>query len=360
SAPDQWAFPFNEPDKVHLIATINADDPEQLNRVEAEVTSWEDGRAFVLNAARDGWNFDRDTVHFGYRDSLSQPRFDGIHDPDGWPDAQPQSPIGAMLMGYPTEYEGLLWNVPQPDVLGRNGTFNAFRVLAQDCDAFETWLDTAATFLAGHPLVDELQPPDRLASFGAGVTRHQALREVVAAYMCGRWRNGTPLALSPDTPNPDPAVSLTDFDYSEGGGCPFGAHMRRSNPRGGSIVQRAANHTRRIVRRGVPYGPAHVRGRPDTDERGLLGVFLCANLGAQYEALSCDWLNLGLHDPRITGSNDPLLGANLPETSRLDIPLKSGNSITLRGFPRFVRTRGGAYTFLPGIPAIGYLASLAG
>ena len=29
----------------------------------------------------------------------------------------------------------------------------------------------------------------------------------------------------------------------------------------------------------------------------------------------CDWLNLGLQDPDITGFNDPLLGANEPETS---------------------------------------------
>ena len=30
--------------------------------------------------------------------------------------------------------------------------------------------------------------------------------------------------------------------------------------------------------------------------------------------MSCDWLNLGLQDPRITGSNDPIVGANDPKT----------------------------------------------
>jgi hypothetical protein len=72
----------------------------------------------------------------------------------------------------------------------------------------------------------------------------------------------------------------------------------------------------------------------------------------------CDWLNLGLQDPAITGSNDPLLGANTPETSWFDLSLRNGGRIRLRGFPRFVITRGGAYTFLPSLPAIEYLSKL--
>ena len=43
---------------------------------------------------------------------------------------------------------------------------------------------------------------------------------------------------------------------------------------------------------------------PRTNERGLLGNFIGANLGAQYEAVMCDWVNLGLQDPDITGAND--------------------------------------------------------
>jgi hypothetical protein len=110
----------------------------------------------------------------------------------------------------------------------------------------------------------------------------------------------------------------------------------------------------------MPYGPAYDPAHPDDGiERGLLGNFLGANLGAQFEALSCDWLNLGLQDPRITGSNDPLLGANDPRTSWFDIPLRSGSIIRLEGLPRFVQTRGGAYTFLPSMAAIQYLATLA-
>jgi hypothetical protein len=155
-------------------------------------------------------------------------------------------------------------------------------------------------------------------------------------------------------------VDRANFDYVGDSRCPYGAHIRRCNPRGGQIVQRVANNSRRLVRRGMPYGPVYDPAAPDQDEveRGLLGNFIGASLGAQFEAMTCDWLNLGLQDPRITGSDDPILGANDPETSWFDLPLKSGDTIKLRGLPRFVWTRGGAYTFLPSLSAIRYLGSL--
>ena len=115
----------------------------------------------------------------------------------------------------------------------------------------------------------------------------------------------------------------------------------------------------------MPYGPPYEPAKPRMTagrvkpgpERGLLGNFIGASLGAQFEAMSCDWLNLGLQDPRITGSNDPITGANDPGTSWFDLPLKSGDTIRLRRLPEFVSTRGGAYTFLPSLKAIEYLGS---
>jgi hypothetical protein len=112
----------------------------------------------------------------------------------------------------------------------------------------------------------------------------------------------------------------------------------------------------------MPYGPLYDPTKPrdpskPEPERGLLGNFIGASLGAQFEAMSCDWLNLGLQDPRITGSNDPISGANDPTTSWFDLPLKSGTTIRLPGLPRFVRTRGGTYAFLPSLPAIRFLGS---
>ena len=368
SAPQNWPAPFNEPRRIHLIATIYADEAAQLDDVQQRALS--DERAWRQLGTREGCSFPGDRVHFGYRDNIMQPRFEGVHDPKRHADGQPKAPLGTVLLGHPTNLEGLQWKVPQPAVLGHNGTFNAFRVLKQDVVGFEAYLDRAATDLLEHPQVDELLPPGAEAQIGErmsiqglsiqGPERHGALREIVAANLCGRWRDGTPLALSADAP--DPKVSDSNFDYVGESRCPYGAHIRRCNPRGGQIVQRVANNSRRLVRRGVPYGPLYdpTKGDPDKPEaeRGLLGNFIGASLGAQFEALSCDWLNLGLQDPRITGSNDPVAGANDPVTSWFDLPLKSGSTIRLRGLPRFVWTRGGAYTFLPSIAAIRFLGSM--
>lgn len=367
SAPETWPSPFDEPRRIHLIATIYAGTVRQLDEVQQRAL---DRNALTLLGTREGYNFRDDYVHFGYRDNIMQPRFEGVHDPQTHADGQPRAPLGTVLLGHPTNLEGLKWRVPQPAALGHNGTFNAFRVLKQDVVGFEEYLDQAASELLEHPQVDELLPQGAEAKIGQvlsierlsieGLSRHGALREVVAANLCGRWRDGTPLALSADAP--DPNVNKANFDYVDGSRCPYGAHIRRSNPRGGQIVQRIANNSRRLVRRGMPYGPAYDPAKHDRDkpepERGLLGNFIGASLGAQFEAMSCDWLNLGLQDPRITGSNDPIAGANDPGMSWFDLPLKSGGTIRLRGLPQFVSTRGGAYTFLPSLSAIRFLGSL--
>ena len=359
SGPENWPAPFNEPKRIHLIATIYVENVDQLDEVQKRALP--DEKAFRLLGSRQGYNFPGDFVHFGYRDNITQPRFEEVPDSERHPDKQPKAPLGTVLLGHPTNLEGLTWRIPRPVELGHNGTFNAFRVLKQDVAGFEKYLDRAASDLLKDPRVDEVLPPGDEEKIGKGLSRHAALREIVAANLCGRWRDGTPLALSADAP--DPKADLTDFDYIGYGDarCPHGAHIRRCNPRGGQMVQRIANNSRRLVRRGVPYGPPYDPAKPgdgDEPERGLLGNFIGASLGAQFEAMSCDWLNLGLQDPRITGSNDPISGANDPETSWFDLPLKSGGTIRLRGLPEFVSTRGGAYTFLPSLKAIQYLADL--
>ena len=325
-----------------------------------------DRNALTLLGTREGHNFRDNFVHFGYRDNIMQPRFEGVHDPQRHADGQPRAPLGTVLLGHPTNLEGLTWRVPQPAALGHNGTFNAFRVLKQDVVGFEEYLDRAASDLLKHPQVEELLRPGAEAKIGQGMSieglsRHGALREIVAANLCGRWRDGhgTPLSLSADAP--DPNVNQAKFDYVGESRCPYGAHIRRCNPRGGQIVQRIANNSRRLVWRGMPYGPSYDPAKRDRDkpepERGLLGNFIGASLGAQFEAMSCDWLNLSLQDPRITGSNDPIAGANDPGTSWFDLQLNSGSTVRLRGLPRFVSTRGGAYTFLPSLSAIRFLGS---
>ena len=294
SAPERWTAPFDRPERIHVVASVYADDPAHIDRVQAQVA-----RAFTVLGAQDGRSLPGNRVFFGYIDGISQPRFEGVHDRDLAEADQPPDPLGTALLGHPTRLERLIFRVPSPSVLGFNGSFNAFRVLAQDCLGFEAYLTEAAEQLLRHADVDKLMPPGGEARIGAGLDRAGALREIVAAQMCGRWRlNGAPLANAPDGPIEDERKGfLTNFDYTRASACPAGAHVRRSNPRGGPIVQRITNRTRRLVRRGMVYGPDFDPARPDGADRGLLGNFIGASLGAQFEAVMYDWLNLGLKTP---------------------------------------------------------------
>jgi hypothetical protein len=236
--------------------------------------------------------------------------------------------------------------------------------LKQDVDAFERFLSSS---VAEH-----------------GKDRPFVTEEWIAAKLMGRWRNGLPLEISdtsdvspwryaPDGTDMGNDFNLNNFDYTndvidtrddkfddfDGVRCPLGAHIRRTNPRGARIVQRSANNTRRIVRRGMPYGPPFDPQHPDDGKpRGLLGNFLCGSLIAQFESIMYDWVNMGLQDPRITGTNDPLIGANHARSSRFEIPLKDSEPIVLTGFGRFVTTVGSAYLFIPSTTALRHLSTL--
>ena len=81
-------------------------------------------------------------------------------------------------------------------------------MLKQDVAGFEKYLDQAASDLLAHPKVDEVLPQGTEANICQVLSivppsRHAALREIVAANLCGRWRDGTPLALSADVPDPN-------------------------------------------------------------------------------------------------------------------------------------------------------------
>ncbi len=347
SAPGGWVGGLADTHRVHLVVTVHGWTRADVDQVCEEVMAAARGRAFspISDDVFDGEVLDdpvtgRRIVHFGYADGISQPRFLGVHDPSAAPDQLPLAPIGVVLLGYPSAIPSVIWNVPQPDVLGRNGTFDAFRVLGQDVAGFEDFLARVE--------VD-----------------HGVDRELAAAKLCGRWRSGVPLSLAPTAAEAEAFHEdrhLNEFDYVDGDPdgvvCPIGAHIRRTNPRGAHIVQRSSNRSRALIRRGIPYGPrwdpddAATRDAP----RGLLGNFFCASLAAQFEAMQYDWVNLGFQDPRITGTNDPLIGANDPATSTFSWPRQGTEPLVLRGFKRFVVTRGGAYTFVPSLPALRWIA----
>ncbi len=406
SAPEHWIDGLGNADHVHLMWTIHAlEHRDALDEVATRLESaWAESQAFTVVTRIDGATFDtytgdaadRDTVHFGYRDSISQPRFVVKGQYAGRADAQPIASVGTVLLGriddpgtaevpaehYRTSFPGVTWQMPEATEgsvtieLGVNGCFSAFRMMEQDVHGFEQFLERSAL-----EVTTEL---DRRRAVGepAGPPEIVWDKERIAAKLMGRWRNGVPLSLShwtvggdaessftgPGLPPPLADENLNDFDFlddeiaalddSDGTHCPIGSHIRRANPRDGRIVQRSANYTRPLVRRGVPYGPPYDPANPnDGHRRGLLGHFMSASLIAQFEAVMYDWINIGLHDPRVTRTNDPIIGANREATSSFEIPLPGAEPVVLTGFPRFIQTVGSIYLFCPSVTALRFLAN---
>lgn len=335
--PDRWTEDSLTRDDAHAILSVHADTEDERDRVIRDIglepATTELGR---FDAHRLGG---RDVEHFGYEDGISQPTIEGA--PPSLPrDPLPPVKAGNFVLGQTGERQ---IPVPEPAELGLNGSFAAFRVMYQNVPAFLDFLDTESARLG----ID---------------------KELLAAKLCGRWRNGEPLVMrSPGAPaNTVPDENLNDFDYEAtrefpesdrlGLLCPRGAHIRRAFPRSQRVIDDFSGSTRRIVRRAMPYGEAYDPAKPDQDrERGLVGMFICASLEEQYEYVMRQWLNDGLFTGgRLGRAKDPLTGANEPASSRFEAPGTPRVNVT--GFPAFVVTRGCAYVFLPSMRALKYLA----
>ena len=224
SAPGAWIGGLAAPDVhalVFLFAQSDAIVEDATGRLRGLLTL---GGGFDEISMQDGRALPGNLAHFGYRDGFAQPTIDGGL-PPLVPDVLPPAPAGEFLFGYPSQYADFTYPVPEPaDRLGINGSFVAFRVLEQDCAGFERFL--------------------------ADASRETALdAELIAAKLCGRWRNGVPLSLSPDTPNARAAARALQ-------------QLRLHANRGG------ARRVRRSPRRAVPdrrarppHEPAPLDGR---------------------------------------------------------------------------------------------------
>jgi Dyp-type peroxidase family len=347
SAPETWTVGGpNNPD-VHLVVSIFTDEATEPRRddITSALRAMFATNGIIELSVHDGHTFANGVVHFGFVDGLSQPQIAG-RPGDRVADMQPDAPTGDFLLGkdYTNTYRGnYLGDIPP--ALGDNGTYMALRILQQDCAAFERFIQTTGE-------------------------RFDMAPQLVAAKMVGRWRDGTPLAVSPDDDGAvippddlnkfDHAATLdhpTNFDDADGVRCPFGAHMRRMNPRGGPVT--GLQHNRRIVRRGVPYGPAYDPSNPDDGiERGLLGAFICGDLAAQFEFLYKVWSNMDITAPTLRGSRDPIIGWQPDVGGRFEVP--SGDSrgvLVATDLPRLVTTRGSLYLFVPGVGGLKALAA---
>jgi len=305
SAPENWD-PLWHGGRVHAWLSVYAQSPAVLesrcSQLQASLTDTGAGRVVgtqdAAALAADGRI--RTKEHFGYTDGFGNPDYLGVDR-----NAQPGqgklmadgswAPLatGELLLGYPDE-AGELPVAPVPHQLANNGTFMVYRKLHQNVATFRRYLREKGSEYRGG-------------------------EEKLAAKLVGRWRDGTPLELSPD--HPDPGIVDDDsrnvnfrFGYDLAGTrCPIGAHIRRAHPRDafgfhGRLVDR-----RRISRRGLPYGSSSPDGPgEDTGEHGIVFMALNASIFRQFEFVQQQWMQYG-NDAHQGNDRDPLLGNHQPQ-----------------------------------------------
>jgi deferrochelatase/peroxidase EfeB len=397
-----WGGPGKVPD---VLVMFYATTPPGLDEWEQQLMneSWHAGfSTLALLTTTDGG----DIEPFGFLDGISQPVLD-------WEGSKPTghyttaytnvAALGEVLLGYKNEYgkytdrplvapaddpAGVLpeaHDAPGKKDLGRNGTYLVFRDLAQKAPAFWEFVNGEAE-------------------------RVREDRNSFAASTVGRVPSEIPIMSSgptagasdqpPRTPG-DPIVALekeaipgvgpdsddirqNQFTFAgdvDGTACPFGAHIRRANPRNADLPQgtrgafqklirilgfgRKSSHddliasTRfhRILRRGREYAFEATDGARIV-HRGLRFMCLNGNISRQFEFIQASWLV----NPKFEGldEQDPLVGnrATLSgdrSTASFTRPRTSGVCVRASELKQFVYVRGGAYFFLPGISALRYL-----
>ncbi|MFJ3881307.1 peroxidase [Streptomyces sp. NPDC090077] len=361
SAPGSWLFGAEGPGRaVHAVLSLSADDPAKLTAAVArhrKALGPAGGRIVFRQDAGKLPGALKGHEHFGFSDGISQPGVRGFHAADptdatfvkGKPGTR-LLPPGEFLIGQ----EKVGQRPAGLPAWATGGSFQVVRRLAQDVPGW--WA----------------QARERLAELKkAGAAPPEATETWVAARLVGRWPGGTPIAGCPlaEQPAPlgtDPDAALTYAGDPEGWHTPLFAHIRKGNPRDGLVVvpgrpplDPAALDGRRIIRRGIPYGPAYDFDRPAEEQeasRGLVFVGYQADLVEQFEFLTKRWINdldfPPARNPRVGA--DPVLGPESPVT--FETEAATGSRATTLGFGRFVRTEGALYAFTPSLPTLRALA----
>lgn len=333
SDPKNWAAAWRDSDRLHVAFWIQATTNQELadldERVRSHFASVDEQLSIpAYRLTLKGSTEPRD--HFGFVDGISQPRIDGLHDRNDakgrgggklGPRGEPKLlALGEFVVGQVDE-TGDIFPVPSPPEVFLGGTFLVVRQLEQDVAGFRRY------------------------------TRPDGEPSPTARRLIGRTRNGTPLA-----PHDGTAQARNDFTYGndpEGHACPLGAHSRRVNPRDALGFGSTLSARRRIIRRGMPYGPPWDE-QTSQAERGLLFLAYNVRIAEQFEFVQTLWMNDGSAFG-LGNAPDPVGGLWEPSSPR---PLVvTGRPPEIRAdLPSFVTTKGGEYFFVPSMPGLQALA----
>jgi Dyp-type peroxidase family len=371
-APDswQWGHGDKQADMVLLLYWRDRGAMEaELDRLRALVTG--QGYRIVKQLDLSFEPEQKDIEPFGFRDGISQPLVRGfrrdtpgegsIHlvepgefilgyrDNRGYFPPSPQvAADGAKERGARVYLPALPEEMPQryPAFearqsmrdFGRNGSYLVIRQIEQYTEDFAAYAAAAAASQSA-------------SGPGGGLTA-----EAVKALMIGRWPEGNPLARHPvGSPSSRKSGKENDFLYGtddpQGQHCPFGAHIRRANPRDSliptSAAELAVSNRHRILRRGRPYWSGDGE---NPEAQGLLFVALNADIERQFEFIQSTWLNASSFHG-LENEQDPLFQ---PGGGKFSRPMATGSQV-FAGLNRFTSLKGGGYFFLPSREALYYL-----
>ena len=235
--------------------------------------------------------------------------------------------------------------------IGRNGTYFVLRQLEQNVNGYWSFI--------------KKQTADE-----HGNTNNEEATKI-AAKMFGRWPSGAPLVKHPDK---DPGVDTDDnsFYYKKedehGEKCPFGSHIRRTNPRdqfeeSPSGVSLKLTRRHRIMRRVRSYGEDFIGSAENHKPNGEVGLlFGCfnANISKQFEFIQYTWANSPKFK-RLYDDPDPIIGVReCPAAGvkqNFTIPQKNVNKV-IPGLQSFVTVKGGGYFFFPSVTVIKFLGTI--
>jgi Dyp-type peroxidase family len=332
--PKHWEQEFGS-GAIHIGVSVFSDSEEAWRQTTDTARRHYEGRpGLTVVSAQDFGAQPGDLNPLGYRDSIGQPAIEGSG-VEPLPGQGPAIKAGEFILGYPGE-AGVPLPAPQPDVLGRNGTFVGLRKYQSRIGAFNRFLQANAD------TDDE--------------------RELLAAKLMGRWRSGAPLTLAPERDDPalgaDP-LRNNDFTYAadpHGRQVPLGSHMRRMNPRDTQMAILADVNIHRIIRRsttfGAPYDKNALTQQDDETPRGLYFIFLSAEAMATMEFLQQEWINNG-NFMSLGDERDPNVGLQ-EDGATFTIP-QAPVRRRIHGIETFNVLRGGEYFFLPSLSALRWL-----
>ena len=335
--PKNWDQPYGK-GEVHIGVSAFSNSEENRRRILGIAREQLEGSSGVsVLAMQDFGAQPGDRNSLGYKDGIDQPAIEGSG-VDPLPGYGKPIKAGEFILGYAGE-AGVPLPMPQPDILGRNGTYVGFRKYQSRVGAFNRFLRANGST--------------------------EAERELLAAKVVGRWRSGAPLTLAPDVDNAalgaDPQRN-NNFDYANdarGRQAPFGCHIRRMNPRDTKLSRLTDVNIHRIIRRGTTYGPPYdpdaLSEEDDEVSRGAIFLFISAKAMATIEFLQQEWIN----DGNFIGAGnerDPIIGLQ-EEGATFTIP-RDPVRRRVHGIETFNVLRGGEYFFMPSLSALKWLADL--